>query len=197
MPQLVLASSSPYRRQALGRLGVDFISALPDCDEGPWKERISDPQALAQALAEAKAQSLRKSYPDAIIIGSDQVAEQAGRIFDKPGSRQQAIAQLSQMQGQVHHLITALCVITATQHFLHCDRTALHMRPLSAEQIAWYIDRDQPFDCAGSYKLEAAGIGLFTQIISADHTAITGLPLIALTDFLNQAGLCIPPTGVP
>jgi septum formation protein len=147
---------------------------------------------LAETLALAKAKSLVEAGVDATIIGSDQVVSFQGRIFGKPGSVDRAIEQLAAMAGQTHELITAMAVIRDDQVFRHTDVTSLRMRPLSRAAIERYVAADQPLDCAGAYKLESRGIALFEKIDSADHSAITCLPLMALVRILSELGYEIP-----
>jgi septum formation protein len=192
-PQLVLASTSRYRAALLGRLGVPFRGVAPDCDEDAYKARGLTPEALAETLALAKAESLRGSLePSATIIGSDQVAAIDGEILGKPGSPEAAAAQLARLAGRTHRLVTAVAVLQGERVLRHTDVTRLTMRPLTEAQIARYVAADQPLDCAGSYKLEERGVALFSSVESADHTAIVGLPLIALTGMLIALGYEIP-----
>lgn len=195
-PNLVLASTSRYRRQLLERLGVPFRALAPDCDEEALKDPRLTPRTLAESLALAKARSLEATLPGAAIIGSDQVAavQEAGAwtILGKPGSAERAGDQLMRLSGRDHVLITAMVVLRAGQVHAHTDVTTLTMRPLDRAAIDRYVTADQPLDCAGSYKLEARGVALFARIDSADHSAITGLPLIALTRILAGLGFIIP-----
>ena len=191
-PELVLASTSVYRRTMLERLGVPFRWRAPLFHEDSLKAREADPRTLAETLAHAKAMSLLEVEPNAVIVGCDQVVAFGGRVFGKPGSVDRAIAQLGVMAGQAHQLITALAVECGDIAFRHTDVTTLKMRPLSRAAIERYVAADQPLDCAGAYKLECRGISLFERIDSADHSAITGLPLIALVTILCQLGYEIP-----
>ncbi|MBA3845871.1 MAG: septum formation protein Maf [Planctomycetes bacterium] len=192
MPDLVLASTSPYRRHLLERLGLPFAAIAPACDEEALKRPELTPRALAESLALAKADSLAASHPDAAIIGGDQVATIDGRILGKPGTPAKAAEQLALLAGRTHELITAIVVRHGGQAHAHTDVTRLTMRPLERAQIERYIAADRPLDCAGSYKLECRGIALFDRIESADHSAIVGLPLIALTRILAGLGFAIP-----
>jgi septum formation protein len=192
MPDLVLASTSHYRRALLERLGVPFRARAPLVNEEDLKSPDLDPRALAAMLATAKAESLDQEEPDATILGSDQLVAFEGRVFGKPGTLENAIAQLVTMSGRSHDLITALAVRHQGRTILHTDVTTLRMRRLNQAEIGRYVAADQPLDCAGSYKLEERGIALFERIDSADHTAITGLPLIALTTILRSLGFAIP-----
>ena len=189
---IILASTSPYRRQLLERLGLPFTAVAPDCDEAAAKQRIRDPLTLAETLAEAKARSVAQLHPAALVIGSDQVVALEDDILGKPGSAAAAQAQLARLAGRSHRLITAMAVINAGQVWRHSDVTTMHMRPLDGAAIARYVACDQPLDCAGAYKLEERGIALFTTIDSADHTAITGLPLLALVNHLAALGYALP-----
>jgi septum formation protein len=193
-PALILASTSPYRRVLLERLGVPFRSQAPRCDEAAIQraEAGTEPRLLAEKLALAKASSLLADEPHAVIIGCDQIASFEGRIFGKPGSVARAIDQLAAMAGQEHELITALVVIRGARILRHTDVTRLRMRRLSRDAIDRYVAADQPLDCAGGYKLESRGIVLFDRIETDDHTAITGLPLIALVTILGELGWAIP-----
>jgi 7-methyl-GTP pyrophosphatase len=189
---LVLASTSPYRRALLERLGVPFRSLSPNVDEDTIKSANLDVRTLAERLARAKAESLCQAEPQATLIGSDQVLSFGGRAFGKPGTEARAIETLTALAGTTHQLITAIAVWHAGHVLSHTDIATLTMRPLTREEIARYVSADQPLDCAGAYKLEAMGITLFERIESADHTAVTGLPLIALTTMLRQLGYRIP-----
>jgi septum formation protein len=193
-PGLVLASTSGYRRSLLERLGVPFRCRAPLCDESALQREAVDlePRRLAEALALAKAASLAGSEPGSTIIGCDQLVSFGGRVFGKPGTAERAVDQLLRMCGQEHELITALVVIRGTDVFRHTDVTRLRMRPLGRDAIERYVAADRPFDCAGSYKLESRGIVLFERIQSEDHSAVTGLPLIALVTILRELGFAIP-----
>lgn len=191
-PDLVLASTSRYRRELIARLGLPFRAVAPACDEEALKVPGMEPRALAAMLARAKAESLRASEPDAVIVGSDQIPALGDVVLSKPGTAAQAEAQLAMLAGRTHELVTAFAVVHAGSVIEHVDVTRLTMRPLSAEQIARYVAADAPLDCAGAYKLEARGITLFSRIESDDHSAITGLPLIALTGILVSLGFPIP-----
>jgi septum formation protein len=191
-PELVLASTSAYRRTLLDRLGLPYRWRAPLCDEDSLKRHEANPRILAETLAAAKAASVVSVEPDATIIGCDQIVSFEGQVFGKPGTMARAVEQLSLMAGKSHELITALAVRQADRVFRHTDVTSMRMRPLLRFAIERYVAADQPLDCAGSYKLEARGIVLFDQIDSEDHTAITGLPLIALVTILRKLGYEIP-----
>ncbi len=193
MPDLILASTSRYRRELLARLGVPFRCVAPLCDEEALKDPLLPPQVLAEYLAEAKAASVAEVSPNSLVIGSDQLVAVDNDILGKPGTAAAAVEQLLRLAGREHTLITAVVVIAATgQRHRHTDVTRLTMRPLDRAALTRVVERDNPIDCAGAYKLEAGGIALFERIDSADHTAITGLPLLALTRILSDCGLTLP-----
>tara|TARA_R110000868_G_scaffold80095_8_gene227858 strand:- start:9259 stop:9837 length:579 start_codon:yes stop_codon:yes gene_type:complete len=192
MTELILASTSKYRKELLGRLELPFRCVAPGVNEELLKQKGLKPKVLAQELALLKAQSVAKKHPNAIIIGSDQVAAIDELILDKPGDRTTAFKQLSLMQGREHFLFTAVAVITPSQEIQFIDTTTLSMKNLTDEQINRYLDRDEPFDCAGSYKIETSGISLFESVVSEDFTAITGLPLIILSKYLQKLGYDLP-----
>ncbi len=191
---LILASTSPYRRDLLARLGLPFECRAPLVDEEALKPTLAglDPPELALALATAKAQSLREQEPGTTRIGSDQLVAMDGRILGKPGSVAAAEAQLQAMSGRSHQLITAVCVCSGNETRSHLDIAILTMRSLTQTEISRYVAADFPVDCAGAYKLEQRGIALFERIEAADHSAITGLPLIALVSILREFGYAVP-----
>ena len=187
---LILASTSPYRRALLERLGPPFRAIDPGVDEDEIKRVEPDPKRLAERLAVAKATAIR--MPETVVIGGDQLVASEGQILGKPGSVEAAIAQLSSLAGKTHNLVTALAVADPSGVWLHCDVTRLSVRNLTLDEVRRYVEVDRPLDCAGSYRLEARGITLFESIASSDHSAIIGLPLIALTTRLRQLGFAIP-----
>ncbi|MGC1272703.1 MAG: Maf family protein [Planctomycetaceae bacterium] len=191
---LILASTSPYRRALLDRLGIPFRCVAPDVDEDVVKCEIADPIELAERLAVAKAEAVADRFPDAVVIGSDQLAMLDGDILGKPGNADRAVDQLKRLAGRTHELITAVCVLRTSDasRRIHIDRTRLTMRSLSRNEFARYVALDSPIDCAGSYKIESAGIALFERIETDDFTAITGLPMIALTTILREFGIELP-----
>jgi len=191
-PDLILASTSRYRQELLGRLGVPFRALPPDCDEDAYKARGYSPRGLAEVLAVAKAESLRAAHPDAVILGSDQVPTIDGEVLGKPGSREGAVEQLCRLAGRTHLLITAMAIVHPGGVLRHTDVARLTMRPLTREQIERYVAADEPVDCAGAYRLEQRGIALFSSVDAADHTAIIGLPLIALAGMLAGLGYPLP-----
>jgi septum formation protein len=151
-----------------------------------------EPRELAERLAQHKAASLVLEEPGCTLIGCDQLVSFGGRILGKPGTAERAVDQLASMAGRTHELITALVVIRRDQQFRHTNIARLRMRALEREAIERYVAADRPFDCAGSYKLESRGIVLFDRIECDDHSAITGLPLMALVTILNELGHAIP-----
>jgi MAF protein len=188
-PQLVLASTSPYRRQLLDRLGLPFITARPDVDERP--RAGESPQTLVARLAEAKARAVAPDHPNALIIGSDQVAVVNDRILGKPGDRASAIAQLENASGQTLVFQTGLCLLnTSTDHLeTLVEPFRVHFRRLSRSQIEGYLDREQPFDCAGSFRSEGLGIALFERMEGDDPNTLIGLPLMRLVALLENEGI--------
>lgn len=192
MADLVLASTSQSRRALLKRLGLPFRCLVPRVHEDDWKIGNWSPRELAEHLAVAKAESLRDAEPGGTLIGGDQLVVLDGRIYGKPGCAERAFEQLEALSGKCHELITALAVWHAGQTYVHTDRTVMQMRPLLMDELERYVAADRPFDCAGSYKIEERGITLFERIETQDHTAITGLPLIALTSLLRRLGYAVP-----
>lgn len=189
MPSILLASSSPYRKQLLDKLGLCFSCASPDIDESPVANET--PYALTERLSRTKAEALSEQYSDKLIIGSDQVAELNGHALGKPGTRDKAIAQLRLCSGQTVAFHTGVCLLNAStgrQHYA-CDTYSVMFRELSDDQIAYYVDQEQPFDCAGSFKSESLGISLFSAIRGDDPNSLIGLPLIKLTEMLLKEGI--------
>ncbi len=187
--QIVLASTSAYRRELLARLGLDFEVANPDIKEaaGPGES----PSTTATRLAMLKARAVVAKFPDALIVGSDQVASCAGAILDKPGNLANARKQLAHMSGRTARFDTAVALLDARSGFIasrvvSCEVT---FRVLTASQIETYLAREQPYDCAGSAKAEGLGIALIERMETEDPTSLIGLPLIALTELLGEAGL--------
>ena len=192
MPRLTLASTSRYRRELLERLRLPFDVARPEVDETALPGE--SPLALATRLAEAKAQAVAQALgDDGWALGSDQVADLGGKARGKPGGRDAAIAQLRAMSGGVVHFHTALCLAHADGRALAAiDLTEVRFRALTDAEIERYVDAEQPFDCAGSFKSEGLGITLFESIDNRDPTALIGLPLIATCALLRQAGFTLP-----
>ena len=189
---LILGSTSRYRRELLQRLGLPFDVAAPDVDETPLPHEA--PAALAQRLALAKARAVAARHPQAIVIGSDQVADLHGEPLGKPGDHARAVAQLQRMRGHTVVFQTALSVVCEDSGFCASDLAAVRVRfrALSNAEIERYLVREQPYDCAGSAKSEGLGIALLEAIDSDDPTALVGLPLIRTCQLLRAAGLTVP-----
>ena len=189
MPRLVLASTSRYRRELLERLRLPFDVARPEVDGRAVDETAlpgEAPRELAARLAQAKAVAVATQQ-------GDEVADVEGRALGKPGGREAAIAQLRSMAGRVVRFHTALCLAHADgRAFAGIDLTEVHVRALADAEIERYVDAEQPFDCAGSFKSEGLGIVLFERIDNRDPTALIGLPLIATCDLLRKAGFALP-----
>ncbi|MEO5565091.1 MAG: Maf family nucleotide pyrophosphatase [Luteimonas sp.] len=191
MPRLLLASTSPYRRELLARLRLPFELAHPDTDETALAGE--SPTAMVQRLAAAKAAGVARLHPGAWVLGSDQVAEFEGAALGKPGTRERAMAQLLAMSGHEVAFHTGVCLAHSAQTgFQALDTTLVRFRRLDAAVVARYVDAEQPFDCAGSFKAEGLGIALFESIQSQDPTALVGLPLIATAGLLRAAGFLVP-----
>lgn len=192
MRRVVLGSSSPYRAQLLQRLLPHFERDAPDLDETMLDDEA--PRERALRLATAKAQAVGARWPDTLVIGLDQVAEVEGVMLDKPGSVDVARAQLGVCSSRVVRFHTALYLLDTNTGAAqtHIDETQVTFRSLSDDEIGRYIEREQPLDCAGSFKCEGLGISLFEQLQTRDPTALIGLPLIALARMLRDAGLCVP-----
>ena len=189
-PALILASTSAYRRELLERLRIPFEVVSPKVDETPLTGEST--LELAMRLAKAKAAAVSKEHPNAWVIGSDQVADLCGAAIGKPGNFDRALAQLQLMRGQTVTFHTALCLIKGeTQTTLNIP-TEVTFRKLSDDVLESYLLAEEPYDCAGSAKSEGLGISLLESIQSDDPTALIGLPLIALTGLLRDAGFVIP-----
>lgn len=191
-PRIVLASTSRYRAELLRRLLADFEQRAPGTDETALPGEA--PDARAARLAIAKAAAAAEGLADALVIGSDQVAELDGMVLDKPGCAANARAQLAASSGRTVHFHTALCLLDTRngRRQVHVDRTYARFRALGAAEIERYVAREQPLDCAGSFKCEGLGISLFERIDSEDPSALIGLPLIALASLLRAAGVAVP-----
>jgi len=189
---LVLGSTSRYRRELLERLRIAFEAAAPQVDETPQPGEA--PAALASRLALAKARDVAARWPQAIVIGSDQVADLDGQPLGKPGTHQRAVAQLARMSGRTVIFHTALAVVCQATGFEQADLAAVRVRfrALSAGEIERYLHAEQPYDCAGSAKSEGLGIALLEAIDSDAPPALIGLPLIRTARLLRAAGLTLP-----
>lgn len=183
---LILASTSRYRRELMQRLGLPFEAVPPEYEE----EHDLDlaPEDLVQELAERKARSLAKAHPDRWILGSDQVVELDGRILGKPGSAEAAAAQLADLAGRSHRLLTGVVLLDAASGRVEraLDVHLMTMRPLSPDQIVAYVAREMPTDCAGAYRVEGPGIALFASMEGRDFTGIIGLPLTRVVDLMER-----------
>lgn len=189
MQPLILASTSPYRRELLSRLGLAFEVANPKTDESPQPGEL--PEALSLRLAEAKAKAVAGQFPDALIIGSDQVATVDGRIYGKPGNHERAAAQLQELSGKTVNFYTGLCLFNAKtgKADVRGIPTLVTFRQLSLEEIEHYLRREPAYNCAGSAKSEGLGIALLESIHGDDPNALIGLPLIALCTMLKRQGI--------
>jgi septum formation protein len=191
-PPVLLASSSPYRRTLLQRILREFDHAAPEIDEA---SRPDEPaEAAALRLARLKALACAKHRPDALVIGGDQVPALDGQLLHKPGSHARAVEQLLECAGQsvVFHTAVAVTGPVAEPIETYIDRTTVRFRPLGQAEIERYLEKDRPYDCAGSFKAETLGIALFESIETTDPTAIQGLPLIWLADCLRRRGFDLP-----
>lgn len=190
--QLILASTSPYRRELLTRLQLPFEVAAPDADESALPGE--SPVATAVRLAEVKARVVARRFPDALVIGSDQVAACGEQRFGKPGKRENAIAQLRQMRGREVVFHTGLCLLDSASGRcqVRCIDTHVGFREFGEGEIESYLDKEDALNCAGSAKAEGLGISLLAYLRGDDPNALIGLPLIALCDMLRAEGLRLP-----
>jgi len=188
-PALILGSTSRYRRELLDRLRLPFSVSSPDVEETPQPGEA--PAALASRLALAKAWAVARKFPDAVVIGSDQVADLNGEPIGKPGTHQRAVEQLRSMSGQSVVFQTAVAVVCAASGFVRQDLAPVRVRfrTLADAEIESYLLAEQPYDCAGSAKSETMGIALLDAIESDDPTALVGLPLIRTCAMLREAGI--------
>ena len=193
---LILGSTSAYRRDLLARLHIPFEVAAPDVDETPLPGEA--PHALAERLALAKARVVAVRFPHAVVIGSDQVADLNGQSLGKPGTHDKAVAQLRQMRGQTVVFQTAVAVVCLETGFEQSSLAAVRtkFRDLTDDEIESYLQLEKPYDCAGSAKSEGLGIALLDAIYSDDPTALIGLPLIRTCQMLRAAGMALLPTKV-
>ncbi len=186
---LILGSTSRYRKELLGRLGIPFETDSPQVDETPQPGEA--PADLARRLALAKAHEVAQRHPDAVVIGSDQVADLNGQPLGKPGTHERAVAQLRQMSGQTVIFQTALAVVCRATGFEQIDLAPVRVvfRTLGDAEIEHYLRTEQPYDCAGSAKSEGLGIALLDRIDNDDPTALVGLPLIRTCRLIRAAGV--------
>ena len=192
MAALILASTSVYRQALLARLGLPFETLAPGVDEAHRPQESPADRALRLALDKARA--VAQAHPQAVVIGADQVAACSGRILEKPGDAAHSRQQLEALSGRAALFYTACAVMGGSRevHLAHVDTTSVLVRELSAAEIERYIAREQPYDCAGSFRAESLGIALFECIESRDPTALIGLPLIWLAGALREAGFQLP-----
>ena len=190
--QILLASTSAYRRALLARLGLAFDCDAPGTDETPRPGE--SPVALVERLAQAKATAVAQRHPASLVIGGDQVAVLDGEILGKPGNHACAIRQLTALSGRAAAIHTAVCVqyLCADRRLSYVDTTQVYFRRLTAQEIERYLQTERPYDCAGSFKSEGLGISLFERIESQDPTALMGLPLITLCRMLSELGISLP-----
>jgi septum formation protein len=191
MLNIILASTSPYRRELLTRLGLPFSVANPKTDESPLPGE--SPEALALRLSEAKARAVVAGNPGSLIIGSDQVATVDGKIYGKPGTHERAVEQLRELSGKTVNFFTGLCLHNTStgQTQLRGVPTLVSFRHLSDREIENYLRREPAYNCAGSAKSEGLGIALLSSLQGDDPNALVGLPLIALCDMLRHEGVAV------
>ncbi len=190
--KIILGSTSPFRRELLHKLGFGFDVDAPDIDESMQTGEL--PDEFVRRLAVEKAQAVAARHPHALVIGSDQVACLGTNILGKPGSRENAITQLTAASGKEVTFYTGLCLLNSTNGKLQvvCEPFHVHFRKLTREQIERYLDAEEPYNCAGSFKSEGLGISLFERLEGDDPNALIGLPLIRLITMLQQEGIAVP-----
>ena len=187
MKKLILASTSVYRKELLEKLGVPFTCIKPEVDESAYKNKLYKPKEIAEKLASLKASTVLESSSDAIVIGSDQVIHLNGEIFSKPKTIENAIAQLKKMRGKTHELISGVTIVTKEKSITFSHSTFLTLREdLLDSEIEYYVKKEEPLFCAGSYMIEKLGIALFSEIKTTDFNSIVGLPLIDLVTHLKD-----------
>lgn len=186
MQQLILGSSSPFRAELLNKLNLSFTQVSPDIDETPADNET--PEQLVKRLATSKALEIAKTHPEAMIIGSDQVAVIEGDILGKPGNHHNAMAQLKRASGQDVTLLTGLALYNAKNDHMQAEVEpfTVHFRDLTDNQIDFYLKKEQPYQCAGSFKSEGFGISLFSKLVGDDPNTLIGLPLIRLIEMLKH-----------
>ncbi len=191
-PDIVLASSSPYRRGLLDRFLAEFEAVSPEVDES--NDEGLEPAELARHLARAKAEAVSASARNALIIGADQLAVLDGHVLGKPGSHQKAVEQLLAASGKAVKFLTAVCMLdpVTRKRYEHTDETIVHFREFDRRLAEAYLRLDEPYDCAGSFKLEGAGFLLFESVKTDDPTALVGLPMIWISDRLLELGYLLP-----
>jgi len=186
---LVLGSTSPFRRELLGKLGIAFEVASPDIDERPQENET--PEALVRRLSREKALAVARTFPRHLIIASDQVAVIDGHILGKPGTHENATRQLQSASGKTVEFLTGLCLYNSKSEHLQLDVVPFRVvfRKLDDAEIEHYLQREKPYNCAGSFKSEGLGIALFQRLEGDDPNSLIGLPLIRLIDMLKAEGL--------
>ena len=192
LPNLVLASSSPYRRELLARLQIPFTCESPEIDESIVQDETAE--YLVTRLATEKARKTGSNHPGAIIIGSDQVVVLNNEILNKPGNHENALIQLQKLSNQTVTFYTGLCVLNSRRNSIHaeCIPYIVKFRKLDTGEIERYLKKEKPYNCAGSFKSEALGISLIDYMKGDDPTALIGLPLIRLCELLRNEGISIP-----
>ena len=191
-PQIVLASASRYRQGLLDRFLDDYENVRPDIDESPQADE--DPESLAGRLARKKAETVSSTNKDALIIGADQLAVLDGVVLGKPGDHPKAVEQLLAATGKVVTFLTAVCVLdpVTRRRYEHIDTTTVRFRQFDRRLADAYLRHDEPYDCAGSFKIEGAGFVLFESVTTDDPTALIGLPMIWLAGILKELGYLLP-----
>lgn len=191
-PRILLASASRYRQGLLDRFLDDYETVSPDIDESAFEGE--SPQQLATRLARSKAEAVSRSDRDALIIGADQLAVLNDQVLGKPGDHQKAVEQLLAASGHTVSFLTAVCVLDpgTRRRYEHIDRTAVQFRRFDRRLADAYLHHDQPYDCAGSFKIEGAGFVLFESVQTDDPTALIGLPMIWLAGTLRELGYLLP-----
>jgi len=190
--KLILASTSPYRIEQLKNFGLEFQPYKPKLDEEAlknqiWQNTVRSPKKLCEALAKAKALSLREDHTNAWIIGADQLVNLKGQILGKPGTRDKAIDMLKKMSGRTHQLITSVALVTSESVYQETVIAKIKMRKLSRDEILETLYRDSPLDCAGSYKFEKSGFRLIEKLSVTDPSSLIGIPLLSLSRMLRKA----------
>ena len=187
MKKLILASSSTFRKELLEKLGIPFTCIKPEIDESAYKNKLYKPKEIAEKLSSLKASTVLESNSNAIVIGSDQVIHLNGEIFSKPRTIENAIAQLKKMRGKTHELISGVTIATKEKSITFSHSTFLTLREdLLDSEIEYYVKKEEPLFCAGSYMIEKLGIALFSEVKTTDFNSIVGLPLIDLVTHLKD-----------
>lgn len=183
---IILASQSPYRKKQLKDFGFKFKTVASNIDENKLKKIIRNPQKLALALSLQKAQKVQERFPNDIIIGCDQLVALGSEILGKPGTKEKARRQLKKMSGKTHKLISAITILNKNKVTQDCVVAKIKMRKLSANEISIYVDRDEPLDCAGSYRFESGAYSLIQKMSVSDPSSLIGTPMISLNNSLRK-----------